>query len=109
MVSGVCVCFTVCRLVLTYLVLGKLRILVKHCIVLVELLSSCQLHCTVRWPHVRLVTKRPSEYAGEWMDAGATWIGGCCAVRPQDISDIRSAIRQRLNAAQTRDDTESAK
>jgi len=52
---------------------------------------------------VRQVTERPSEYVREWMDAGATWIGGCCAVRPQDIADIRSAIRQHLTAAQMKD------
>ena len=52
---------------------------------------------------MRTVMKRPSEYVGEWMDAGATWIGGCCAVRPQDIADIRSAMCQHWNAAQMND------
>jgi len=49
------------------------------------------------------VTKRPNEYVGEWMNAGATWIGGCCCIRPKDIADIRAAVYRHLNAQQFND------
>uniref|UniRef100_UPI00358FF58D homocysteine S-methyltransferase YbgG-like isoform X2 n=1 Tax=Myxine glutinosa TaxID=7769 RepID=UPI00358FF58D len=31
-------------------------------------------------------------YSKEWRDLGATWIGGCCHVTPQDISDLRKTL-----------------
>jgi len=43
---------------------------------------------------MKTVTTRPSEYVAEWMKAGATWIGGCCCVRPKDIADIRAQVRR---------------
>lgn len=35
-----------------------------------------------------------SECVEEWMNAGATWIGGCCYVNPADIADMRTALGQ---------------
>jgi homocysteine S-methyltransferase len=33
-----------------------------------------------------------SDYVLEWLNNGATWIGGCCHVYPQDISDIQRVL-----------------
>jgi len=68
----------------------------------------CNFCALCRWPHVKSTTKRPSEYVKEWMNAGATWLGGCCCIRPKDILDIRAAICQRLNELQMIDGTAPA-
>lgn len=31
-----------------------------------------------------------TNYLDEWLDAGATWIGGCCYIYPEDIASIKS-------------------
>ncbi len=36
--------------------------------------------------------KRFTEYLTEWMDAGASWIGGCCRTSPQDIRVVRAVV-----------------
>ena len=33
-----------------------------------------------------------ADYVSEWVALGATWIGGCCCVTPQDIGCIRQAL-----------------
>uniref|UniRef100_A0A0B7A6E3 Hcy-binding domain-containing protein n=1 Tax=Arion vulgaris TaxID=1028688 RepID=A0A0B7A6E3_9EUPU len=33
-----------------------------------------------------------SENTLEWLDAGATWIGGCCHIYPSDISIMRKTL-----------------
>ena len=35
---------------------------------------------------------RYAAYAKTWVDAGATWIGGCCGTRPATVAAIRTAI-----------------
>ncbi|CAH1781100.1 unnamed protein product, partial [Owenia fusiformis] len=34
------------------------------------------------------------EYVDDWMDLGATYIGGCCRVYPEDTNKIRSKMNQ---------------
>lgn len=31
-----------------------------------------------------------SEWVSEWLDGGATWIGGCCGTDSRDIADVRA-------------------
>ncbi|KAH9512686.1 hypothetical protein Btru_037901 [Bulinus truncatus] len=33
-----------------------------------------------------------SEHVKEWLEAGATWIGGCCHVQPSDVAELRDAL-----------------
>ncbi|CAL1542676.1 unnamed protein product [Lymnaea stagnalis] len=33
-----------------------------------------------------------SDHVLEWLDAGATWIGGCCHIYPADITDLRKTL-----------------
>jgi homocysteine S-methyltransferase len=35
---------------------------------------------------------RFTSYLDEWMDAGASWIGGCCRTTPEDIRVVRAVI-----------------
>jgi len=71
-----------------------------HCVYWIKCCTEC---CVtgVRWPHMVTVTRRPSEYVADWMNAGATWIGGCCSVRPSDITNIRSAMHRHLSSGPT--------
>ncbi|KAM3933568.1 uncharacterized protein RB166_001327 isoform 2-T2 [Leptodactylus fuscus] len=38
--------------------------------------------------------KAISEYAIEWVQLGARWIGGCCRTTPSDIASIREILRR---------------
>jgi homocysteine S-methyltransferase len=35
---------------------------------------------------------RFTDWLDEWMDAGATWIGGCCRTTPADIRRVRAVV-----------------
>ncbi len=35
---------------------------------------------------------RITAYLNEWMDAGASWIGGCCRTTPADIRAVRAVV-----------------
>ncbi|MCU0646838.1 MAG: homocysteine S-methyltransferase [Gemmatimonadaceae bacterium] len=35
---------------------------------------------------------RFTAYLDEWMDAGASWIGGCCRTTPEDIRVVRAVV-----------------
>lgn len=35
---------------------------------------------------------RFTEYLTEWLDAGASWIGGCCRTTPEDIRVVRAMV-----------------
>ncbi len=37
--------------------------------------------------------------AVEWVQQGATWLGGCCGTTPQDIREIRNALQKNFPAA----------
>ena len=37
----------------------------------------------------------PSSYALQWLDAGATIIGGCCEVGPAHIAELANALSKR--------------
>ncbi|CAI9737093.1 Hypothetical predicted protein [Octopus vulgaris] len=36
--------------------------------------------------------KSITEYSKEWINSGASWIGGCCRVYPEDISKLKSTL-----------------
>jgi homocysteine S-methyltransferase len=36
--------------------------------------------------------RRFTTFVPEWLDSGASWIGGCCRTTPADIRQVRSAI-----------------
>lgn len=39
--------------------------------------------------------RRFTAYLEEWMDAGASWIGGCCRTTPEDIRVVRAVVDAR--------------
>lgn len=39
---------------------------------------------------------RFTAYLAEWIDAGASWIGGCCRTTPEDIQVVRAAVDSTL-------------
>lgn len=41
--------------------------------------------------------QRFTTYLDEWLDAGASWIGGCCRTTPADIRIVRGAVDARLH------------
>lgn len=41
---------------------------------------------------------RFTSYLEEWIDAGASWLGGCCRTTPSDIREVRAVVDARLNA-----------
>ncbi|XP_070539076.1 uncharacterized protein [Ptychodera flava] len=41
--------------------------------------------------------KKLSEYVPAWIEAGAKWIGGCCRVTPQDISEVKKAMKEKVS------------
>jgi homocysteine S-methyltransferase len=40
---------------------------------------------------------RFTEHVDEWIDAGASWIGGCCRTTPADIRRVREVVDARPN------------
>lgn len=42
---------------------------------------------------------RFTAYLEEWMDAGASWIGGCCRTTPEDIRVVRAVVDSALRGA----------
>ena len=42
--------------------------------------------------------KRLCEYAEEWVQCGAKWLGGCCRIYPQDIHDLKGAVKKATQA-----------
>lgn len=44
--------------------------------------------------------KRLCEYAEEWVQCGARWLGGCCRIYPQDIKDLKDAVKKRNTSHQ---------
>lgn len=41
--------------------------------------------------------QRFTAFLDEWLDAGASWIGGCCRTTPADIRIVRDAVDARLH------------
>lgn len=41
---------------------------------------------------------RFTEHLAEWIDAGATWIGGCCRTTPEDIRVVRAVVDSALES-----------
>ncbi|XP_059173006.1 homocysteine S-methyltransferase YbgG-like isoform X2 [Physella acuta] len=39
-----------------------------------------------------------SDYAEEWLEAGARWIGGCCHIYPSDIALLKKTIETTFNS-----------
>lgn len=37
-------------------------------------------------------------YAEEWVRCGARWLGGCCRIYPQDIKDLKDAVKSATKA-----------
>ena len=41
--------------------------------------------------------QRFTTFLDEWLDAGASWIGGCCRTTPADIRIVRGVVDARLH------------
>ena len=39
-----------------------------------------------------------TDYVDQWINEGASWIGGCCMVNAKDISLLRTAIDEHLSS-----------
>ncbi|KAL5004383.1 hypothetical protein ScPMuIL_017839 [Solemya velum] len=42
--------------------------------------------------HGRASALSRKDYAREWVDLGARWLGGCCRVTPSDIADLKHVV-----------------
>lgn len=45
---------------------------------------------------------RFTSYLDEWIDAGATWLGGCCRTTPADTRRVRAIVDARVPASTSR-------
>lgn len=74
--------------------LGEIPQLIRETKTIVAYPNSGQLWTIYKdWSDIDMDRVRPlTDYVDQWLDGGASWIGGCCLVTAKDIALLRIAI-----------------